>query len=281
MEKDLDLSKATLDEIVFEDRNKSYGGYFLRVWYDKNVTKAVIVTCTAFLILAACINFYYKISAKPEEVFVPVEIQMDMVEEPLKAEEIEKLPPPPPKIQEVKVEEMKYLPPVIKPDKKVTKDEQLKELDSLLTSNPSDKDVDGKKGKKIDFDEGQEGGKLGGDGIKKTEVISGYLAEMPKFKGTSTKEESALEVEKYIQRKMIYPEDAKQRKVTGVVYVSYVITETGKVTNVEVIKGRGIDPSCDAEAVRVIKSMPDFTPGNQNGETKKVRITQRIKFTLN
>ncbi len=59
MEKELDLYTATLDEIVFEDRNKSYGGYFLRVWYEKNVTKAVIFTCAAFVVIAASINFYY------------------------------------------------------------------------------------------------------------------------------------------------------------------------------------------------------------------------------
>jgi protein TonB len=126
MEKDLDLYKATLDEIVFEDRNKSYGGYFLRVWYGKNVTKAAIFTCSTFIIIALGINFYYVITAKPVEVFVPMEIKMDMVDEPLKEEEIAKLPPPPPKIQQPKIEEVKYLPPVIKPDKTVKKEEQMK-----------------------------------------------------------------------------------------------------------------------------------------------------------
>lgn len=280
MEKELDLYKATLDEIVFEDRNKSYGGYFLRVWYDKNVTKAAIYTCSAFLIIAASINFYYNITAVPVEVFVPMEIQMDMVEEPLKEEEIAKLPPPPPKIEQPKIEEVKYLPPVIKPDKKVKKEEQMKELDSLLTTNISNKNQEGEKKKKFDFDEGDEKGKLGGTGTEKTEQILTYVEEMPRFKGTATKEASDKAVMNYITSKTFYPEDAKQRKIQGVVFIRYTITEEGKVTNVHVVQGRGIDPSCDAEAVRVIKSMPDFSPPRQNGLARKVTLTQRVKFTL-
>jgi protein TonB len=280
MEKDLDLYKATLDEIVFEDRNKSYGGYFLRVWYDKNVTKAAIYTCSAFIIIALCINFYYDITAKPIEVFVPMEIQMDMVDEPLKEEEIAKLPPPPPKIEQPKIEEVKYLPPVIKPDKTVKKEEQMKELDSLLNSNISNKNVEGEKVKKFDFDEGDEQGQIGGTGIEKTDQVFTYVQSMPRFKGTSTDEESNIEIQKFIKRKLNYPEDAKQRKIQGYVFIRYFISKEGKVTNVEVVKGRGLDPSCDAEAIRIIKSMPDFIPGNQNGDARQVQIFQKIKFTL-
>ena len=122
MEKELDLYTATLDEIVFEDRNKAYGGYFLRVWYEKNVTKAVIFTCAAFVVVAAGINLYYNITAKPVEVYVPIVIDMEPLDE-LKPEEKEKLPPPPPKVEQPKIEEMKFMPPIIKPDKLVAKEE--------------------------------------------------------------------------------------------------------------------------------------------------------------
>jgi|GEM_PF-2190052 TonB family C-terminal domain len=280
MEKELDLYTATLDEIVFEDRNKAYGGYFLRVWYEKNVTKAVIFTCTAFVVIAASIRFYYNYTAEAEEVLVPVEIKMDLTEEPLKEEEIKKLPPPPPKVEQPKIEEVKFLPPVIKPDKEVVKEEQLKELDSLLTTNISDKDVEGDKIKKFDFDEGDEGGQIGGTGEEKTPEVVNFVSEQPRFKGTSTDAESDKAFAAFVKSRTIYPEDAKRQKIQGTVYVQFIISEVGKVTNVEVVKGKELSPSCDAEAIRVIKSMPDFSPPRQNGEPRKLKKISKISFNL-
>jgi protein TonB len=274
MEKELDLYNATLDEIVFEDRNKSYGGYFLRVWYEKNVTKAVIITCAAFAVLAWGVNFYYNITSKPSEVYVPVDIKMDLSEEPLKEEEIKKLPPPPPKVEQPKIETVKFVPPVIKPDNQVVKEEQMKEMDSLLTTNISTKDQEGEKGKIDPFAEEEEG-KIGGTGEKEPEVFS-FVGEMPKFKG----DDSDKEVMKYVQGRLMYPNDAKNKKVEGTVFVQYTITATGEITNVHIVPGRGLDPSCDAEAIRVIKGMPKWEPGKNNGTPVAVKKVARIKFTL-
>jgi len=278
MEKELDLYTATLDEIVFEDRNKAYGGYFLRVWYEKNVTKAVIVTCAAFVVVAASIHFYYNLTAKPEEVYVSTLVDMTPTEE-LQPEEKKKLPPPPPKVEQPTIEEVKFMPPIIKPDKLVAKEEQIKELDSLLNTNISTKNVEGEKIKKFDFDEGQESGQIGGTGEKAQEVYL-YAEVMPLFKGTSTKEESNKAFNSFIQNRVIFPEDAKRRNVTGVVWVQYVVTKTGKVTDVEIVKGKGIDPSCDAEAVRVIKLLPDFSPPLQNGEPRSIKAYAKVKFNM-
>jgi protein TonB len=280
MEKELDLYTATLDEIVFEDRNKSYGGYFLRVLYEKNVTKAVIFTCAAFAIIAGSINFYYNITAKAEEVYVPLEVKMDLTEEPLKEEEMKKLPPPPPKIEQPKIEEMKFMPPIIKPDKLVVKEEQMKELDSLLTSNISTKNVEGEKIQQYNFDEGDASGQIGGTGEEKAPEVFNFVQDWPRFKGTATKEESEKAVHNYILNRVIYPDDAKQRKVQGIVYVQYVISPIGKVTNVRIMSGRGLDPSCDAEAIRVVKSMPDFTPPRQNGVAVPLNQVQKVRFSL-
>jgi protein TonB len=280
MEKELDLHTATLDEIVFEDRNKAYGGYFLRVWYEKNVTRAVIFTCLAFVVIAAGINFYYNLTAKVEEVLVPVEIKMDLTEEPIKEEEMKKLPPPPPKMEQPKIETVKFLPPVIKPDNKVVKEEQLKEMDSLLTTNISTKDQEGEKIKKFDFEEGDPNGQIGGTGVEKTIEVANFVSEMPRFKGTSTDAESDKAFQNFLQSRVIYPEDARRQKIQGTVFVQFIISETGKVTNVEVVKGKGLTASCDAEAVRVIKSMPDFSPPRQNGEPRKLKKISKILFSL-
>ena len=279
MEKELNLYTATLDEIVFEDRNKAYGGYFLRVLYEKNVTKAVIFTSIAFVVIAASIHFYYKLTAKPVEVYVSTPVDMTPTEE-LKPEEIKKLPPPPPKVEQPKIEEVKFMPPIIKPDKEVVKEEQIKELDSLLDVNISDKNVEGEKIKKYDFDEGQEGGQIGGTGQDNSKEVLNFVQELPRFKNTSTDAESEKAFAAFIKSRMIYPEDARRQKLTGTVYVQFIISETGKVTNVEVVKGKELSPSCDAEAIRVIKSMPDFTPPRQNGEPRRLKKISRISFSL-
>ncbi len=275
MEQELDLYKATLDEIVFEDRNKSYGGYFLRVWYEKNVTKAVIITCAAFAVLSWAVNFYYNITSKPEEAYVPVEIKMDLSEEPLKEEEIKKLPPPPPKVEQPKIETVKFLPPIIKPDNKVVKEEQLKEMDSLLTTNISTKDQEGEKIKADPFAEGDDEGEIGGTGEKEATVFT-YVGEWPKFKGGGDEN-----VVKYVTNRVIYPEDARAKKITGTVHVEFVITATGEVTKVAIVKGHGLYPSIDEEVIRVIKNMPKWEPGKNNGVPVSVKKMIPIKFTLN
>ena len=76
-----------------------------------------------------------------------------------------------------------------------------------------------------------------------------------------------------------YPPMAKEYNITGKVYVRFVVDKSGSVTNVEVV--RGVDKSLDAEAVRVIKSLPKYKPGKQRGKAVKVMFTVPINFTLN
>ncbi len=276
MKEELDLYNATLDEIVFEDRNKSYGGYYLRVWYRKNVTKAVIITCSAFFLLAWGIDYYVIVSSKPTEVYVPMKVEMEVPDEPLKEEEMKKLPPPPPKVEQPKLETVKFAVAEIKPDKSVKKEEQMQEMNDLLKTNISTENQEGEKKKgDIPPDLGSDDGEKGGTG-ENTEQVFTYVGEWPKFKGGGDEE-----VLKYVQNRIIYPEDAKQKNITGTVAVEYTITSTGEVTNVHVVTGKGLCPSIDAEAVRVIKSMPKWTPGKNNGVPVSVKKIARIKFSLN
>lgn len=75
-----------------------------------------------------------------------------------------------------------------------------------------------------------------------------------------------------------YPESAYENEVQGIVYVQFVISSTGEVTNCEVV--RPVDPDLDAEALRVVKAMPDWTPGEKDGKKVGVRYTLPINFRL-
>ena len=72
---------------------------------------------------------------------------------------------------------------------------------------------------------------------------------------------------------------AKENNITGRVFVSFVVDKTGIVTNVKIL--RGVDKYLDAEALRVVSSLPRFTPGKQRGKSVKVQYNVPISFKLN
>ena len=99
------------------------------------------------------------------------------------------------------------------------------------------------------------------------------VENMPQFPGGD------LGLMKYIQKHVKYPAIAKEYNITGKVYVSFIVDKQGKVTNVKIV--RGVDKNLDAEAVRVIKSLPKYKPGKQRGKAVRVMFTVPINFTLN
>ena len=100
-----------------------------------------------------------------------------------------------------------------------------------------------------------------------------------KFKGDKKEYCGDLGFLKYIQKNVKYPPIAKEYNITGKVYVRFIVDKSGSVTNVEVV--RGVDKNLDAEAVRVVKSLPKYKPGKQRGKPVRVMFTVPINFTLN
>ncbi len=86
--------------------------------------------------------------------------------------------------------------------------------------------------------------------------------------------DSALMV--YVANNFEYPEGVKELKISGRIFVKFTISEMGKVTNVHVI--RGLYPELDAEAVRVVKNMPDWIPAKQRGKPVAVNYVLPIKI---
>jgi TonB family protein len=83
----------------------------------------------------------------------------------------------------------------------------------------------------------------------------------------------------YMIENVKYPEEAKRNGVTGTVFVSFLVTSTGKVTKPVVL--RGVDPQLDAEALRVVKNMPDWIPGRiDDGKAVNVQFNLPVKFAL-
>jgi protein TonB len=83
----------------------------------------------------------------------------------------------------------------------------------------------------------------------------------------------------FVSQNTIYPEAAKKNGITGRVIVKFVVEKDGSVSNVEILKG--VDPLLDAEAIRVVSTLPDFSsPGKQSGNPVRVQYAIPITFAL-
>ena len=96
--------------------------------------------------------------------------------------------------------------------------------------------------------------------------------QVPEFPG------STMGLLMYLRDNIKYPKECRENDIQGRVIVSFTIEKDGSITDAEVVKN--VDPLLDAEALRVISMMPDWTPGKQNGEVVRVRYSVPINFRL-
>ena len=107
--------------------------------------------------------------------------------------------------------------------------------------------------------------------VAEAEIFT-VVEESPSFPGG---DEARI---RFLQENIKYPQIARESSISGTVYVTFVVERNGNVTDVRVL--RGIGGGCDEEAVRVIKAMPNWSPGKQRGKPVRVQFNMPIKFTL-
>lgn len=100
-------------------------------------------------------------------------------------------------------------------------------------------------------------------------VVFTYVEQMPA---------PSVDINSYISKNLRYPDSAQKNGIQGMVAVSFIVNEDGTLSNVRAV--RGIGSGCDEEAIRVIKSMPPWKPGKQNGKNVKVNYTQPVRFIM-
>lgn len=104
-----------------------------------------------------------------------------------------------------------------------------------------------------------------------SEIFS-VVEQMPEFPG------GELAMQEYFRKNLVYPESAKNQQIEGTVFVSFTIGRDGKIKNAKIL--RGINAYCDAEALRIIRQMPKWTPGKQRGKPVEVQMNLPVKFSL-
>ena len=110
------------------------------------------------------------------------------------------------------------------------------------------------------------------DVVSKNEHIFTVIEQMPQFPGGEE------ELMNYISTNLVYPGSALRDGIQGKVICRFIVTKTGRVESPEVV--RSLDPACDKEAIRVVKSLPRFIPGRQDGVNVSVWYVLPVVFKL-
>ena len=254
------LSSDYID-LIFEGRNKSYGGYELRKNYYKRVMRSLLVILGIGVATAA----YAIINMNVRVAKIAKAVKKEVVLAELPPVDPKKLPPPPPPPPPVKPT-VKFTPPVIKKDEEVKEEEVPPPQKEITASGPKDE-----KGDPNGID----------PGIVAPSTGTGVVAAPPpptNFSYVEQQPAPSYDLSAYFAKNLHYPDAARESNIEGSVVVKFVVSEDGSISDVQVV--RGIGGGCDEEAKRVILAMPKWKAGKQNGKAVKVYFNQRVTFKL-
>lgn len=253
-------NSANMDDIVFERRNKLYGAYLLRRLYHKNLTKALLIA-TAILLAGLA----YPIVASYNSgtvIIIPVDTGSTVFEGDVPPEDIPDIPTPPP-AAEIEADRIKFVAPQVV-DGPVEDgflpnmdDFNLQPTGDIVQFQPEKVVV---KSDPVIIEDPVE---------SKIEII---VEEMPTFPGG---EAAMME---YLRSNLVYPRIATETSIQGTVYLQFVVDTKGNITEVKLL--RGIGGGCDEEAIRVVKNMPKWNPGKQNGRNVRVLFNMPVGFKI-
>ena len=273
----IDLIDNSWVDLVFENKNQAYGAYQLRKETGKRNVKAMIIVFST--IIAILVAVWAKVAienAMPKKVAIEADVELSKLaqkkeakverKEPVKVEMEQKV------VEKVK-SSVKFTAPEIKKDDEVKPEDELKSQDDLAKTNTAIGSFDVKGN-----DEAE------GEVLKAKEVIADekpkeeetkvfdVVEQMPSFPGGP---QALME---YLSKNIKYPVIAEENGVQGRVVVTFVVERDGSITDVKVVKS--VDPSLDKEAQRVVKAMPHWIPGKQNGAAVRVKYTVPVTFRL-
>jgi protein TonB len=269
------ILKTDYLDLLFEGRNKKYGGYELRKKYPDRVKKSSIFL-VAFALVAFGYNVLASIAGKKAAAPPPPPPVEAVMTEPPPIDKNEPPPPPAPSEPPPPVKPtVQFTPPVIKKDEEVKEDqrpadqEQLKDAAAGLTTEAGD--INGIDPGIVDKP-GDGAGKVV-EAAPAAPQIYTFVDQPAEFPGGERK------MYEFIQEHLQYPEKAAAAGKQGTVRVKFVVHEDGSITNVEITRGN-LGFGMDEEAKRVIASMPKWKPGKNNGVAVKSIFHIPITFKL-
>lgn len=283
MAKDVDLSSKEWRDIVFEGKNKDFGAYTLRAASPQRHTKAVIYMVIALAILLTLLILSVNgVFSRPDDEQIVTSTEQELAQFEAQEEEMEEE-------EEEQIQQFEEPEEIIAPEE-VANEQRVTDLlitnDDEFEEEKAAKDVD-----KVMENEAQAGTidvTEGTNDLNKQTIVQEVIAETkpveeapvsialvqqkPSFPGG----EAAMY--QWLSSNIQYPAVASEEGIQGRVVVEFVVGKDGSITNVKVLRPR--HPALDKEAVRVIKSMPKWVPGRNNGQPVKVTYTLPVTFKL-
>ncbi len=273
----IDLLDSQWVDLVFDGKNQAYGAYQLRKDTGSRNLKAILLMLAGIAAIVAVVVLNMVVqNAIKSNVAIETDVELSQLaqkkeakverKEPIKVEVEQKV------VEKVK-SSVKFTAPEIKKDDEVKEEDELKSQDELAKTNTAIGTFDVKGN-----DEAE------GEVLKAKEVIADekpkeeetkvfdVVEQMPEFPGG----QGALF--EYLSKNIKYPVVAEENGIQGRVIVTFVVERDGSITDVKVVKS--VDPSLDKEAQRVVRTMPKWIPGKQNGSAVRVKFTVPVTFRL-
>ncbi|MBR3726925.1 MAG: energy transducer TonB [Prevotella sp.] len=272
----IDLVNNDWVDLVFQGRNQEYGAYQLRKGTSKRNVISVIIMLAAAALIYVGISLKNFIEASTQKVAVTQVQELSALEKPKEKAEVKQKKveiQQPEKVVERVKSSVKFTAPVIKKDDEVKPEDELKNQDELLNTKTAIgaldvKGNDDKDGEVLKLKETVAQPEPKPEPEKVFEVVE----QMPSFPGG---DKALMD---FLSNNVKYPVVAQENGVQGRVVISFVVEKDGSITDVRVV--RSVDPSLDKEAARVVKSMPRWIPGKQNGAAVRVKYNVPVSFRL-
>jgi len=253
----------SMDDIVFDSRNKDYGAYQLRILTKRNVGIGLLAAILGFglFIGATMVPWGFLI---PDKAADDVETSVTLAEPP-PLDKAAPPPPPPPTPPPPTRPTVRFVEMVVK------KQEEVREEEPIEIPKDDKTEIDTK------TQEGDPDAKITEPVTTEAPVVEEpkifTIVEQPaEFPGGDG------ELMKFLQKNIQYPQMERDNDISGKVLLRFVVMEDGSVADVTVL--RGTSPGLDKEAVRVVKTLPKFKPGRQQGKAVRVYFNLPVIFRL-
>jgi protein TonB len=270
------ILKADVLDIIFDNRNKSYGAYELRKNYHKRIRNALFIALTGVLV---AISIPLLASLTETKINLPKVPTIDITEVFLPVDPVVKIEAPKPTtpVEPIDVASLKSVIPEIVPDEKADDKELMKDQDELKKGNIGTTDHDGSDDVTDMIDVPIGNGPVGETIVETTPALETILEttvvdQLPEFPGGED------ELIKFLTENMNYPELAREKGTEGRVVIGFVVNKEGVIDELKL--KRGIGDGCDNEAIRVVNKMPKWKPAKFNGKPVSVYFDLPIQFAL-
>jgi periplasmic protein TonB len=272
---DQKVAERDMLDIIFADKNKAYGAYRLRRDYPGYVGRALLLGVLIIGLLYAIPAIMAKVNATLDA-NRPIEVIAEMGPPP-DIDPNKPPPPPPPKVETPPPPTrttVKFVPPVVKKDIDVPKDIPPPPPDAI-------KDDTGKETKKGTDDAPPAAVENPVEDViveaKEAPKVDNTVYEFVEKAASFPGGEAELAV--WLSKNVKYPQFAQESNITGRVIVQFVVERDGSISDVKCVKDIG--GGCGKEAERVVRSMPKWGAGEQNGRPVRCRFTLPVTFKLN